>query len=173
MDKLGGNLAKVITWKHIWQMAPLTLSFLIRSMYDKLSSKNNLFEWKKESDLTCPLCNEKPKTLEHVLSFCETTLGNGRYTWRHNRVLKELVKFIKSYMKSKPIISTQKFASEKGRIYAGSKQTIKHRAVPGQNLLWSSGDWEVSSNPPGWHQNYPKTISSKSLRPDIVLLSRC
>ena len=93
-------------------------------------------------------------------------------TWRHNGVLEELVKFIKIYMKSEPTISTQKFVSERGRIYAGSKQTIKHQAVSNQNLLRSSGDWEVFADLPGWQNNYPKTISSKGLWPDIVLLSR-
>ena len=52
-------------------------------------------------------------------------------------------------MKPEPTISTQKFVSERGRIYTGSKQAIKHRAVLGQNLLGSSGDWEVSADLPG------------------------
>ena len=68
-----------LTWNDIWQIAPRKLSFLIRSMYNQLSSKNNLFKWKKERDPMCPLCN-KPQTLEHVLSSCKTALGNGRYT---------------------------------------------------------------------------------------------
>ena len=127
-------------------------------------------EERKQS--TCPLCNDKPQTLEHILSSCKTALRNGRETWRHNRVLEELVKFIKNYMKSEPTISTQKFVSERSRIYAGSKQTIKHRAVLSQNLLWSSGDWEVSADLPGWHNNYTKIISSKGLWSDNVLLSR-
>ena len=74
-------------------------------------------------------------------------------------------------MKSEPTISTQRFVSVRGRIYAGFKQTIKHRAVHGQNLLGSSRDWEVSADLPGWHYNYLKTISNKGLRPDIILLS--
>ena len=48
-------------------------------------------------------------------------------------------------MKSEPTISIQIFVPESGRIYAGSKQTIKHRAVPDQNLLRSIGDLEVSA----------------------------
>ena len=75
-------------------------------------------------------------------------------------------------MKSEPTISTQKFVSERDRIYASSKQTIKHRVVPGQNLLGSSRDWEVSADLRDWHKDYPKTISSKGLQPDIVLLSK-
>ena len=46
-------------------------------------------------------------------------------------------------MKSEPTISIQKFVSEMSRIYTSSKQTIKHRANLSQNLLGSSGDWEV------------------------------
>ena len=45
------------------------------------------------------------------------------------RVLEELVKFINNYMKSEPTISTQKFVSERSRIYMDSKQIIKHWAV--------------------------------------------
>ena len=59
---------------------------------------------KEESDPTCLLCNNKPLTLEDVLSSF-----NRRYTWRHNGVLDELVRFIKNYMKSEPTISTQNF----------------------------------------------------------------
>ena len=35
------------------------------------------------------LCG-KPANLEHVLSSCRTALTEGRYTWRHNMVLKEV-----------------------------------------------------------------------------------
>ena len=71
-------LQRSITWNDIWQMAPQRLSFLIRSTYDQLPSKSNLVKWKKEIDPTCPLCNEKPQTLEHVLSSCKTALANGK-----------------------------------------------------------------------------------------------
>ena len=90
--KWAETLKKSITWNDIWQIAPLRLSFLIRSKFDQLSSKNNLFRWKKENDPTCPQCNDKPQTLEHVLNSYKIALGNRRYTWRHNRVLEELAK---------------------------------------------------------------------------------
>ena len=35
-------LQRSITWNDIWQMAPLKLSFLIRSTYDRLPLKSNL-----------------------------------------------------------------------------------------------------------------------------------
>ena len=141
-------------------------------MYIQLSSKNNLFKWKKESDPPSPLCNDKPQTMEHVLSSCKTALGNGRYTWRHNRILDKLVRFIKSYMKSEHTISTQKLVADLGAKYipALSKQSnINLYSV--KIFLDQVEIGEVSADLPGWHNDYPKTISSKHLRPDIVLLS--
>ena len=121
MDKLGGDLAKV----YYLADSSTKVEFLICLMYDQLSSKNNLFKWKKESNSTCPLCNDKPQTLEYVFSSCKAALGDGRYSWRYNRALNELVRFIKSYMKSETI-STQKFIARESKIYASSKQTIKY-----------------------------------------------
>src|SRR3984885_11851233 len=78
-----------MTWNDIWKMAPVRLSYIIRSMYDLLPSAANLVKWGKTNDDKCPLCQEK-QTLEHVLSACKVSLAQGRYTWRHNKVLYEL-----------------------------------------------------------------------------------
>ena len=114
MDELGGDLAKV--------------SYLERRMadgYSQVEFSNTLYvrpTFLKKS--TCPLCNGKPQTLDHHLISCMTVLENGKYTWRHNRILEELVRFIKNNMKSEPIISTQKFISERDRIYDSSNVEI-------------------------------------------------
>ena len=50
-------LQKSRTWNDIWHMAPLQISFLIRSVYDLLPSNTNLVRWGKKEDPTCPLCN--------------------------------------------------------------------------------------------------------------------
>ncbi|GFN94119.1 reverse transcriptase [Plakobranchus ocellatus] len=74
-------------------MVPLRRSFLIRSVYDLLSSNANLVRWGKKDDPTCSLC-QGWQTKEHVLSSCKVALSQGRYTWRHNRVLQELASVI-------------------------------------------------------------------------------
>ena len=68
--------------------------------------------------------------------------------------------------------STQKFVTERGKIYVGSRKSSYHRAIPGQNLLGLDGNWEVSTDLPGWRNDYPKIISNKGLRPDIILFSK-
>ncbi|GFN91758.1 reverse transcriptase [Plakobranchus ocellatus] len=62
---------------------------LIRAVYDHLPSNGNLVRWGMRDDPTRPLCQGK-QTTEHVLSSCKAAaLSQGRFTWRHNRVLQE------------------------------------------------------------------------------------
>ncbi|GFO30014.1 reverse transcriptase [Plakobranchus ocellatus] len=85
-------IQRILTWNDIWHMAPLRISFLIKS-HNLLSSNANLVRWRKKDDPTCPLCQGR-QTKEHVLSSCKVALSQGRYTWRHNRVLQELASVI-------------------------------------------------------------------------------
>ena len=77
-----------INWSELWQMEASNISFIIRAVYDVLPSPKNLHQWYGE-DPTCPLC-PAPATLRHVMTGCKTSLSQGRYTWRHNQVLKSL-----------------------------------------------------------------------------------
>ncbi|GFO05151.1 polyprotein [Plakobranchus ocellatus] len=47
-------IQRSLTWNDIWHMAPLRISFLIRSVYDLLRSNANLVRWGKKEDPTCP-----------------------------------------------------------------------------------------------------------------------
>ena len=75
-------------------------------------------------------------------------------------------------MKPESNKSTQKFVTEGAKIYVGSKKSIYHRAIPGQNLLGLDNNWKVSADLPGGRNDYPKIISNKGLRPGIVLFSK-
>ena len=141
-------------------------------MYNQFSSKNNLFKWKKESDPPSPLCNDKPQTLEHVLSSCKTALGNGRYTWRHDKVLEELVKFIELYEIRINYFNPEICFSELAEYTLALSKQLSIELYPVKTFLDKVDIGEVSADLPGWHNNYSKTISSKGLRPDTVLLSR-
>ena len=50
-------LQKSLTWNDMWHMAPVQISFLIRSVYDLLPSNTNLVRWGKKEDPTFSLCN--------------------------------------------------------------------------------------------------------------------
>ena len=48
----------------------------------------------------------------------------------------------------------------------------RNRLTIGQNILGLDDNWKVSADLPGWRNDYPKMISNKGLRPDIVLFSK-
>ena len=80
-----------LTWADSWQYEPLRLKFLLRSVYDLLPSPANLQRWGLVEDPICHIC-DKPGTMQHALSSCQTALTQGRYRWRHDTVLRELKK---------------------------------------------------------------------------------
>jgi len=71
-------LEKKLTWSDIWQMEPVPISFLLRSVYDIPPTPANLHRWKLTEDPSCTLCGKR-RTLELALSFCSTALSQGRY----------------------------------------------------------------------------------------------
>ena len=87
---------------NIWQqlligMPASQLSFVLRASCDSLPCPNTLVRWGYSLSKKCPLCNFPVCNVKHVLSCCSVALSDGRYTWRHNLVLEELVKFLKAF----------------------------------------------------------------------------
>lgn len=77
-----------LTWKDLREIEVNQISFIIRATCDVLSTPKNLKQWSGE-DPSCGLY-QTPATLNHILTGFKTRLSQGRYTWRHNLVLKEL-----------------------------------------------------------------------------------
>ena len=71
------SLQKPLTSNEICHMAPLQISFFIRSVYDLMPSNANLIRWGKKEVPTCPLCQGRHK-IEHVLSSSQIPLSEGR-----------------------------------------------------------------------------------------------
>ena len=89
-----------ITWKSIIYSLPRgILSFAAQASIDFLPTRCNLKKWGKSTTDNCKLCNCKD-TLLHVVNACKVALDQGRYTWRHDSILKCIVKIIKDLRKS-------------------------------------------------------------------------
>ncbi|VDI43593.1 Hypothetical predicted protein [Mytilus galloprovincialis] len=84
----------------------------------------------------CPLCGNRG-TLQHVLSGCNIALTQGRYTWRHNQVLRELAEVIEKqrkdakHIRNKPI--KIQFVKE-GEVGQKSKKDHIRNAKSGEGL---------------------------------------
>ncbi|XP_061747756.1 uncharacterized protein LOC133545995, partial [Nerophis ophidion] len=154
-----------VTWTELWKAEPHRIKFLIQAVYDVLPSPSNLFTWGKVETPGCPLCQRRG-TLEHILSCCPIALGEGRYRWRHDQVLKAIADAIcrgVSHSKSlRPVKST-------AFIRAGEKSTPAARDTS-SSLLATARDWELSVDL-GKQLKFPDVVAKRTLRPDIVLTS--
>lgn len=109
-----------------------------------------------------------PATLRHILTICKVSLSQGRYTWRHNQVLKCLAAAIelkRTSTNSTPlIISTEEmlFIREQGWRWATSLVKI------GQ--LEGARDWKMLADV-GQRLTVPAEIVTITQRPDLVLWS--
>ena len=162
-------LQRSLTWNDLWHMAPLRISFLIRAVYDLLPTNANLVRWGKSEDPTCPLCQGR-QTTEHVLSSCRAALTQGRYTWRHNRVLQELATTISTAKGQPGLPDTEALVfttAGKTKSWLGTPTKVNFQ---NKYLLDGCDDWVVSADLPGW-EDYPRIIKETKLRPDIVIHS--
>ncbi|XP_033096540.1 uncharacterized protein LOC117100821 [Anneissia japonica] len=75
-----------LTWAEVWRMEPYRISCLLRSVFDTLPTPTSLCLYGLKEDLLCKLCGARG-TLSHILSGCKTALTQGRYRWRHDKVL--------------------------------------------------------------------------------------
>ena len=75
------------------------LKFAINAGINTLPSADNLKRWGKRVNDRCDFCGNI-QTLAHILTNCSTALDQGRFTWRHDSVLRTIVSFIASKLRA-------------------------------------------------------------------------
>lgn len=154
-----------ISWAELWRAEPLRIRFLVQSVYDVLPSPSNLFCWGKVETPACPLCQGRG-SLEHILSSCPKALGDGRYRWRHDQVLKVIAESISAaIVQSKCLQPPTRVISF---VKAGEQPPPRTKVQAG--LLGTARDWQLNVDL-GKQLKFPENIVETTLRPDIVLLS--
>ena len=160
-------MQRSLTWRDMWKMSPLRLAFAIRSVYDQLPSRDNLQKWGLVEDTKCGLCGGT-ETLHHVLSNC--TYANGRYTWRHNQVLREVCGAAKAAVSK----ANSRTIANQRKIYflrEGFAQLCRKRCqTPRRDILAEANDWTVAADLEGM-RHYPQVLIESGKRPDLVLVS--
>lgn len=158
-----------INWKDIWEMETSRMSFLIRATYDVLPTPKNLNQWFGEDPL-CPLC-AVPATLRHILTGCKVSLSQGRYTWRHNQVLRCLAAALES--KRTAINALQSKTTKPALTIAFVHEGEKPRKIPPRTRLGqleAARDWQMLVDV-DQRLTVPSEIAITSLRPDLVMWS--
>ena len=107
--------------------------------------------WKLSEDPSCKLCDQ-PANLEHVLSSCRTALKDGRYTWRHDQVLREIAAALDlQRRRKKKIEKGPKFINF---VKGGTETTKSNSTVSG--ILSTANDWEMQADVGGKTINIPR-----------------
>ena len=157
---------KKLSHKEIISRSETSIKFLVKAVYDLLPTPSNKNIWFGEED-TCKLCGGKG-TLQHILSGCEVALAQGRYTWRHNEVLREVAqvveaKRLKHNSQAKPKKTSMNFVKE------GELRTTQKRNET-TSYLDGASDWKMQADLDG-HLKFPKEVAVTDKRPDMILIS--
>ena len=96
---LGGLIIsnKTFHGDHFLQCQETLLHF---AYHDTLPSPSNLKRWKLTNEASCFLCNKDTCTTSHILGACKIALSQGRFTFRHDNVLRIVISNIRSSVKS-------------------------------------------------------------------------
>jgi len=159
-----------VSWRVLWEMEPLRISFLWRSTYDLLPTPANLSTWYDDQSDCCHSCGKRGN-LQHILSSCPTSLASGKYTWRHNNVLKVVVQAVSERVQ-KVNISDEGSSAPRfiNFVKEGSSSGSHGISSKRRNILTSAKDWEVISDL-GGEGTFPSDIAITNLRPDVVIWS--
>ena len=148
-------------------MPPNLLSFYISSTYDVLPSPSNLKRWRICAEFSCFLCRKVVCTTAHVLAYCQKALSQGRFTFRHDSVLKDLVESLKSFISELPPTAL-KILNKISFVKAG--KSISKSDPKSIGILHLVNDWIVLSDLNDGFM-FPGHIALSALRPDIVIFS--
>ena len=164
--------ARELSWSEMWEVSDKRISMLIKSAYNVLGTPSNLKLWKLRENDECELCGKSPCNLKHILSNCSVALFGGRYTWRHDRVLKYIVttceeivdKYNVTPHNTKPVTNIR-------FIRKGEPTPAKAKKEVRRCILGVGSDWTVLCDLSS-QLVVPDEIAITLSRPDILMMSR-
>ena len=89
-----------LSWKTLLAMPSSLISFCLGATFDILPSPSNLKRWRLITESSCFLCRASICTSAHILGACEIALHQDRFSFRHDKVLCELVVILKNFLSS-------------------------------------------------------------------------
>ena len=106
-------------------------------------------------------------SLQHTLSSCPKALGDGRYRWRHDLVLRAIASQVTD------AISESKYQPRRKInriIFVKEGARAKKQSGVRSSMLSSADDWQLVVVL-DTQLRFPRHIAETSLRPDLVLYS--
>ena len=152
----------------LWRMQETRFKFLVKSVYDLLPTPQNKNVWFNTEENVCAVCG-RIGTLKHILSACEVALSQGRYTYRHNKVLRVLATLLER-------VRIRSNASKGGKKtgIAFVKEGQKAKPVVKEknwSYLDSSRDWKMAVDLDRQLKIPDHIVKGRTERPDLLLYS--
>ena len=149
-----------LTWSDMWKMSPLRLAFAIRSVYDQLSSRDNLQKWGLVEDTKYGFCGgTETASRAQQLHVCP---------WRHNQVLRDVceAKAAVSKVNSRTIANQRKIYF----LREGFAHLCRKRCqTPRRDILAEANDWTIATDLEGM-RHYPQVLIESGKRSCLSLM---
>ena len=156
------------SWASLMPMPTNLTSFCLASTYVTLLSPTKLKRWRIKIETMCTLCSKDVCTTAHILGACKVSLVQGRYTFRHDTVLRQVIAAPKSFISN--IKETVPISAKTSIKFVKKGAKVPRKRSPPVGILRHVSDWiliaDLNSN-----FCFPVHITITQLRPDITIFS--
>ena len=136
--------------------------------YDTFPSPSNLNRWKLTTEASCFLCNKDTCTTSHILGACNIALSQGRFTFRHDNVLRIIISNIRSSIKT--IKSSVPSSKQPVNKICKKRNQSKNQNSSPSGILHQASGWVLLGDLDGTFSFAPH-IAFTELRPDTTVFS--
>ena len=149
------------------------VGFLLRAVYGTHVRPSIASTWCDEEDGMYKLCGTEVGSARHILSGCRVALQQGRYRWRHDKVLNQIQSQVAYHLNKRvnnPRRPVRKQRSEVPFVKAGAtaKEKPKSRDWSGMGILSEAKDWILLADLNG-QLKFPSEVASTRLMPDLII----
>ncbi|KAL5251266.1 hypothetical protein ACHWQZ_G016834 [Mnemiopsis leidyi] len=165
-----------MSWHTLFNYGESLIGFMLSAVYGTLLTPSLVAKWSEEEDGKCKLCEEKIGTIPHILAGCSVALSQGRYRWRHDKVLRQISEQVAFHCNRRVNSSKNKMDRRMHGVEfipAGKRRPVAESRKGHQDfgVLNGARDWIVMSDLEG-QLKFPSEITETRLRPDLVIYSR-
>ena len=172
-----GVLPMDLSWNNMFKLGDSLVGFALSVVYGTVITPAMKSNWDADEDGNCKLCETRRGTIQHILSGCPVALQQGRYTWRHDKVLKQIHEQVSYHVNQRvnnPKRSIGGKVSNIDFVASGKNVTSslrKARNDGNMGIITAAKDWIVIADI-GKRLKFPNVGQVETLlRPDLIIYS--
>ena len=142
-------IAMDLSCNYIFKFGDSLIGFALSVVYGTVITPSMKSKWDKNEDGNCKLCVNNRGTIQHILSGCPVSLQQGRYTWRHNKVIKQIYDQVLYHVEHRVNNPRRSTKNESKNIkFVGTGKNVvsslkKKRNYGNMGIMTTAKDWNV------------------------------